>query len=1096
MYLKKYLTFSFFLLLLSGCPMQSALSQSEVQENILDVQIQADFSSQGKEILTKRGPESKTYLRNSDQIVHQIFSGRLHFRENDGPYTEIEFAIKPDKKDSNLYAWNNGIYQAVFAKENANKKHLPVNTTFVKGATIRQSIISMGYYSQESGQYIEIDTPKEVRAQVDELATNKIVYREIFPGVDVVYTAKSHKLKKDIIVKKSARNKLPTPSSLGLSEKDVLLAFKSSLSIRGTARATSGKQLLASAARGTELSVNYSGTKTVLFQDELNMELFRFGKDAAWIQNDTITDSLKNESRAQVDVMRHFFSTDQKDYVLVMVPMSWLADAPAGDLIIDPSVEIPAELEDGKDSFIYASTGGDDNFGASTSIQVGPDRGTYERRGIIKFDCSAVPENASIDSAFLRLYLASTWGSSNSFVIEAHQMLQDWAEGTASSWNNNSTTGCDWGYADQAASVSWNANGMQSGSDYSATVLGTDTVSYGASSAWYQWNVQGAVEDWIDGTDANHGIALLTASADMSDYVGATFRSSDYTTDAGKRPQLIIYYTIEPLAEYHYDALGRPDTVSYANGVKEISRYDTHRGWLVEKKYIDGDSLLFSIDHSSSGAYDKTGNLKKVIYRYGSTSTDSMEYDYDDLYRLIQFKHNGTIKKEYAYDANGNRADKNSESFLYANDNNQLTEYRNTDAQDHDTTTYVFDAIGRVDTLGGTDVGYDLFNNMTCFGSNTYAYDAFGQRIRKSENGDSTYYITSGMQILSEYNSDDELMSEYIYANGRRICAYQPDQGYLWYYTDHLGSTRRLDGSDMRRDYYPFGAIYHAEGDDDSDYLFTGKELDEGNGLYYFGYRFHESKIGRWTTIDPLNDYVSPYVYCSNNPLNLIDLVGLDDDSLNTLGDSDNPFYNPLFTIYVFAESYYLTVGEAAELFASRNMGKYGSWSGAGEYVSFLYELAYNYGIGSAHAYHQDVVAPHIKTAGKIALGAACFPSAVIAGSALQLGARTTQLAARVTRITKDVRLTLKFAHNLCAAKNSYNTFTTIAKHFPGSVPYNVRYWQSVSYISRGTQMIGNYGAHSFDFAGAILNPGIYPLTSSGVIGGIAHDRLVKHFGW
>jgi hypothetical protein len=65
-----------------------------------------------------------------------------------------------------------------------------------------------------------------------------------------------------------------------------------------------------------------------------------------------------------------------------------------------------------------------------------------------------------------------------------------------------------------------------------------------------------------------------------------------------------------------------------------------------------------------------------------------------------------------------------------------------------------------------------------------------------------------------------------------------PATGYYWYYTDHLGSTRQLGSSNLFRDYYPFGMSL-AESGTETNYLFTGKELDNGTGLSYFGARYY-----------------------------------------------------------------------------------------------------------------------------------------------------------------------------------------------------------------------------------------------------------------
>jgi RHS repeat-associated protein len=112
-----------------------------------------------------------------------------------------------------------------------------------------------------------------------------------------------------------------------------------------------------------------------------------------------------------------------------------------------------------------------------------------------------------------------------------------------------------------------------------------------------------------------------------------------------------------------------------------------------------------------------------------------------------------------------------------------------------------------------------------------------------------------------------------------------PGQGYLWYYTDHLGSSRLVSGNDyssndQRRDYAPFGDPKTSSGNDESAYQFTQKELDSNTGLYYFGARYYDPSIGRFISVDPLaeeNTAWSPYSYSKNNPLNRIDPDGRND---------------------------------------------------------------------------------------------------------------------------------------------------------------------------------------------------------------------------
>jgi len=65
------------------------------------------------------------------------------------------------------------------------------------------------------------------------------------------------------------------------------------------------------------------------------------------------------------------------------------------------------------------------------------------------------------------------------------------------------------------------------------------------------------------------------------------------------------------------------------------------------------------------------------------------------------------------------------------------------------------------------------------------------------------------------------------------------------------------------------------------DYLFGGKEFDRKFelNLYDSGARFYDATRNQWTTMDPLAEThpeISPYAFCANNPVNLIDPDGMD----------------------------------------------------------------------------------------------------------------------------------------------------------------------------------------------------------------------------
>ena len=122
-------------------------------------------------------------------------------------------------------------------------------------------------------------------------------------------------------------------------------------------------------------------------------------------------------------------------------------------------------------------------------------------------------------------------------------------------------------------------------------------------------------------------------------------------------------------------------------------------------------------------------------------------------------------------------------------------------------------------------------------------------------------------------------------------------QPHFFYYhlKDHLGSNRVTKvgvgegGSVLQRmNYYPFGEISE-QTDNTSNAMpwkFGGKELDQMHGLdlYDFHARPYDARLGQFTMIDPCAEkyyYVSPYVYCLNSPVNLVDRDGMKPDSLS-----------------------------------------------------------------------------------------------------------------------------------------------------------------------------------------------------------------------
>ena len=62
-----------------------------------------------------------------------------------------------------------------------------------------------------------------------------------------------------------------------------------------------------------------------------------------------------------------------------------------------------------------------------------------------------------------------------------------------------------------------------------------------------------------------------------------------------------------------------------------------------------------------------------------------------------------------------------------------------------------------------------------------------------------------------------------------------------------------------------------------STFTFSAKERDPETGLSYFGSRYYNSDLSIWLSVDPMADKypsLSPYTYCADNPVKLVDPNG------------------------------------------------------------------------------------------------------------------------------------------------------------------------------------------------------------------------------
>jgi len=97
---------------------------------------------------------------------------------------------------------------------------------------------------------------------------------------------------------------------------------------------------------------------------------------------------------------------------------------------------------------------------------------------------------------------------------------------------------------------------------------------------------------------------------------------------------------------------------------------------------------------------------------------------------------------------------------------------------------------------------------------------------------------------------------------------------------DVMGSTRSVTVDtgtlEDRYEYDAFGQPYKGDLGGGVNLGYTGKPYDTATGLYNYGYRDYKPQAARFTTVDPIRDGSNWFAYVRNDPVNWVDLWGLD----------------------------------------------------------------------------------------------------------------------------------------------------------------------------------------------------------------------------
>ncbi|PJJ79983.1 RHS repeat-associated core domain-containing protein [Mucilaginibacter auburnensis] len=430
---------------------------------------------------------------------------------------------------------------------------------------------------------------------------------------------------------------------------------------------------------------------------------------------------------------------------------------------------------------------------------------------------------------------------------------------------------------------------------------------------------------------------------------------------------------LDPATEISFDGNTTADNIARDAFAFSLGYYNN------DYKPIGGlGATAFALKYTSQSAADDgaslyNGNISNTtlaISKINNGAAAGYTYRYDQLNRLTKtFIHNGitgttwagtkTLLEQMTYDGNGNieTAKRYTAAGTMIDDlNYRYTKDGNNKLNTNNRLLYITDAIpaATVNDLPTQSIGnyqYDEIGNLTTdvkanisaidwtvygkikgitktAGSNLlYAYDATGNRVKKTVGSTNTYYVRDAQgNALAVYTQAGGVVtwSEQQLYGSSRLGLWQPNVNMAtagaaqtewqkaglkrYELTNHLGnvlatiSDRRLQHptagntsfdyftADVitAQDYYPFGMQQPGRGYASNNatyrYGFNGKENDndvgkgDGNQQDY-GMRIYDPRVARFLSTDPIaKSYpeLTPYQFASNRPIDGIDLDGLE----------------------------------------------------------------------------------------------------------------------------------------------------------------------------------------------------------------------------
>ncbi|KAB1105088.1 RHS repeat protein [Micromonospora aurantiaca] len=237
----------------------------------------------------------------------------------------------------------------------------------------------------------------------------------------------------------------------------------------------------------------------------------------------------------------------------------------------------------------------------------------------------------------------------------------------------------------------------------------------------------------------------------------------------------------------------------------------------------------------------------------------------------------GTVTTSYSYPAAG------------AAQPHRLDGWSRTDNTGTTNASYTYDEAGNMKTRPGKSgqqtLSWDAEGHLASVtdstGTSSYIYDTGGNRLIATDPTGSTLFL--GDQEIRKNGTTGQVSATRYYTFNGEVIAQRTTTGITWLASDHQGTSQISITNDTnqtiaQRRQTPYGTPRGAAVTWPNQQGFLGGYQDP-TGLTHLGAREYDPTIGRFISVDPINDPGNPqqmqaYAYASNNPITYADPSG------------------------------------------------------------------------------------------------------------------------------------------------------------------------------------------------------------------------------